>query len=120
GLATKRGGAHPNSRIRIREFRCAPPLFACDLRNDRTASRYRSCAEHLGRCDIVILAEVLEQFRARVPSKLESTIPWGRISAWIVDGDFIPQCIHVGASEPLNQMQLIGRRRSFAVDPGSF
>src|SRR5207249_6583880 len=69
---------------------------------------------------IVVLADVLGEFRANTPAIEEAGRPGARVRARIVDGEFDLHDVHFRAREPLDQMQFFSVRRALALHPELF
>src|SRR5438094_8432589 len=76
------------------------------LRNDdvRAYLRFRSGAGHALRREVIVLADVFEQFRVLPPSKKEAAGPRRGISAGIVGGALVWQRAELGPGESLDQV----------------
>src|SRR4051812_2335943 len=65
--------------------------------------------EQLG-CKIIVLANVLEEFRTGLPTHLETVGPWSGVCTRIVHSHFVFQSIVVGSRKFLDVMKLFGMR----------
>ena len=77
------------------------------------ASRLRSAqsdADQEIRGEIVILADVFEEFLLSVPPHHKATGPLARIRARVVDRDFVLHCLRIRARESFDHVELFGVR----------
>src|SRR5688572_8901502 len=74
------------------------------LRNNRAAAIYRSLStDHKLRAKIIVLTYVFEQLAAWRPSKGESTRPWRRVCAGIIECHFIFDRAEIRACQAFDQ-----------------
>src|SRR5262249_49269331 len=69
---------------------------------------------------VVVLADVLPDFRAVAPSQVETACPRGRVSPRIIDRNLILQRASIGARKAFDQMKAIGMRQAIAAYPELF
>src|SRR5215510_343667 len=65
----------------------------------------------------IVLAVVNRQLFSRNPLQIPTGDPLPRVSAWIVDRDFVLHCVGVGSRESLDEMELLGVRKAAIRKP---
>ena len=90
----------------------------CALRNIGRRHDYRSAiADDEPWSVVVVLTDEFKALHPGLPGHVEAALPCRGIRAGIVNRDLVSDRVEVGAREPFDHVQLVGRRHSQVVDP---